>query len=75
MNFMTILTLPAASLSEKLRRLRDWAAQKVARALPVRIRYWVAMIEIGKATMDSPNVPATPLADIIKKLESPKVVA
>lgn len=74
MRFMTIWTLPASTLAERLRRTRDWAAQKVARRLPVRIRYWVSMIEIGKATMDSSNVPATPLSEIIKKLESPKVV-
>lgn len=72
MKFKTIWTLPASTLGEKLRRTRDWAAQKVARALPVRIRYWVTLQEVGRATMDSPNVPATPLGDILKKLDAPK---
>lgn len=72
MKFKTIWTLRAMTFTERLSRTRDWFAQKVGRALPVRIRYWVAMQMVGDATMDSPNVLATQLADIIKKFEAPK---
>lgn len=72
MRLTTIWTLPASTFRERLRRTRDWMAQEVGARLPVRVRYWVAMQEIGRATMDSPNVPATPLAQIIRKLEAPK---
>ena len=75
MRFKTIWSIPAMTCGERIRRTRDWVAQKVARALPVRIRYWVAMQMVGDATMDSPNVPATPLADIIKKFDAPKNLA
>lgn len=72
MRLRTIWTLPACTLTERLRRTRDWAAQEFGARLPVRVRYWVAMQAIGKATMTSPDVPATPLQDIIHNLEAPK---
>lgn len=72
MRFMTIWTLPAASLKEKLSRTRDWVALKIANHLPVRIRYWVTISEIGHASANSANVPATPLDEILKGLRTPK---
>lgn len=72
MHLKTIWTTPAMSLGERLRRTREWFFMGLARRLPVRLRYYVAMNEIGDATMDSPNIPATPLSDIIRKLERPK---
>lgn len=75
MRFLTIWTIPACSLLERLRRTRDWAAMTIGARLPVRIRYWVTVLEIGKATMKSPNVPATPLSDILENLEAPKSVS
>ena len=72
MRFKTIWSLPAMSLGERLRRTRDWAAQKIASSLPVRVRYWVTLQEVGKATMTSPNVPATPLDEVIRNLDAPK---
>lgn len=71
MRFWTILTLPAATVWEKLRRLREWQAQVIAARLPVRVRYWVTLQEIGRATMKSPNVPATPLDEILRNLATP----
>lgn len=68
----TIWTLPTLPLSERLRRTRDWSAQQVAAALPLRVRYWVTLAEIGKATMSSENVPATPLDEILHNLATPK---
>lgn len=75
MRFWTIWTIPACSLLERLQRTRDWAAMAVGARLPVRIRYWVTVLELGKATMKSPNVPATPLSDILRNLEAPKSVS
>lgn len=72
MRLTTIWTLPASTFTERARRTRDWVAQEIGARLPVRVRYWVTMQEIGKATMDGPNVPATPLDQIIRKLDAPK---
>ena len=74
MRFKSIWTLPGYSLSERFIRTRDWAAMEIAAKLPVRIRFWVTMQEIGHATMDSPNVPATPVEEVIRNIRTPKVV-
>jgi len=75
MKFWTIWTMPAMSLAERLRRTRDCAAMGVARHLPLRIRYWVTLQEIGHATMKSKNVPASTVEEILPALRSPKVVS
>jgi len=72
MRFKTIWTIGAMTFAERLRRTRDWAAAKIGYALPVRIKYWVTMQMIGKAVRDSPNIPATSLDDILRKLPAPK---
>lgn len=74
MKFTTIWTMPGMSLGEKFRRTRDWAAMIIASSLPLRIRYWVTIQEVGHAARNSPNVPATPLEEILRELERPKVV-
>lgn len=75
MRFRSIWTAPAMTLRERLIRTRDWAAREIGARLPLRVRYWVTMQEIGRATMDSPNVPATSLDTILRKLDAPKVVS
>ena len=75
MRLRSIWTAPAMRLSERLRRTRDWAACEIGARLPLRVRYWVTLQEIGRATMDSPNVPATTLDTILRKLDAPKVVS
>jgi hypothetical protein len=72
MRFRTIWTLPAMTFRERLRRTRDWAAMKVAAALPLRVRYWTTILEVGHATIHSPNVPATPLDEVLRNLRTPK---
>jgi hypothetical protein len=74
MRFKTIWFMPSFTFTERLIRTRDWAAMKVASALPVRVRFWVTMGEIGHATLESPNVPATKLEDILPNLRTPKVL-
>lgn len=66
--------MPSYPLSERLRRTRDWAAMTVAAHLPLRVKFWCSILQIGKATMDSPNIPATPLDEILRKLPAPKTV-
>lgn len=75
MRFWTIWTMPAMALSERLRRTRDWAALEATNWIPKRVRYWVTLREIGKATTHSENVPATPLEDILQNLDAPKNLA
>lgn len=71
MRFRTIWSMSGMTLAEKLRRTRDWATQETAARLPLRLRFWVTMQEIGRATMDSPNVPATTLDEVLRKLDTP----
>lgn len=75
MRLRTIWSTPGLPLIERLRRTRDWSALQVVAALPLRVRYWTTIVEIGKATMTSENVPATPLNDILHHLDRPKNVS
>lgn len=69
MKLFTILTLPAATTGEKARRLVDWAAQKSVHLIPRRVRYWVTMGAIARATSDyQGNIPAIPLDHILRNL-------
>ena len=43
MRLTTIWTLPAMSFRERLHRTGEWAAIKVAWALPRRVLYWAAV--------------------------------
>lgn len=63
------------TFAEKLRRSRDILASKVAAKLPLRIRYWVTLQEIGYATRNSPEVPASDVSYVLAHLRTPKVVA
>lgn len=69
MRLSTIWTLPAMSTMERLRRTGEWAVIEIARHIPTRVRYWVVIQEIAKATMDSPNVPGTTVDEVLKKLD------
>lgn len=72
MRLSTIWSIPCMSTMERLRRTREWANMALAPRLPRRLRYWVTMLEIAKATRESPNIPGTPLQDILKNLDAPK---
>jgi len=56
------------ALKEKIDRTKDLWAMCVYDILPKRVQYWVAMRAIGKATMTSQNIPATPLDNILTNL-------
>jgi hypothetical protein len=60
------------ALKEKIERTKDWAAMELERLLPKRAAYWVAMVQIGRATMTSQNVPATSLDNVLTNLGNVK---
>lgn len=72
MRLKLIWTIPSMSTMERLRRTREWASWTVAGMLPKRIRYHVTMLEIAKATTKSPDIPATPLDEVLKNLDAPR---
>lgn len=72
MRFRTIWSLRGLPLVERLARTRDWAAMTAAGKLPLRVRYWATILEVGHATAKSPNVPATPLSDVLSNLRTPR---
>lgn len=43
MKLRTIWTTPAMTFRERLHRTSEWAAIKIAWALPKRVLYWAAM--------------------------------
>jgi hypothetical protein len=57
------------STMERLRRTLEWATMETAAKLPQRLRYWVTMQELAKATVDSRNIPVTSLDDILRRLK------
>ena len=72
MRLRTIWSIPSMTMLERLRRTREWGAWAIAGHLPLRLRYYATIGEIAKATIDSPNIPATPLDEILKNLDAPK---
>lgn len=68
MKFTTIWSLPGLPLKERVNRTLDCWSLNIANALPKRLAYWITMSQIGKATMKSKNVPATPLDDVLRNL-------
>lgn len=72
MRFRTIWTLKGLPMRERLIRTREWAAMEFGSRLPLRVRYWVTMQELAKATRDSSDIPGTSLNEILDHLESPK---
>lgn len=60
------------ALREKIERTKDLWAMRMDDILPKRVRYWVAMREIGKATMKSEHVPATTLDNVLRNLGNVK---
>ena len=62
------------TVREKLARTRDWVAQWAVRLVPYRVRYWTFIEMTAKATLDSPNIPATPLDELMGNIELPRGV-
>lgn len=55
-------------LREKIERTKDLWSMNLADILPKRVAYWIAIRQIGKATMTSQNVPATSLDNVLDNL-------
>lgn len=60
------------ALKEKIDRTKDLWSMNVDSILPKRVRYWVALREIAKATTTSQNIPATTLDNILTNLGNVK---
>lgn len=79
MKLTTIWSLPAMSLIERLRRTREALAMSVAARLPVRIRYWVAILAISKVSQlpqfGTKAIGLISADEILQNLDKPKVVA
>lgn len=69
MRLKTIWTIPAMTITERLRRTGDWAAFTTAAHLPKRVRYW-AFIQVGvKAIPESAVVPDQLFMDVLARAE------
>lgn len=53
MRLKTIWTLPAMTLSERVRRTVDWGALKMATKMPIRIRQWALILSINEVAQSS----------------------
>ena len=73
MKLATTWTLPAMTLTERLRRTKEWAAMKVAGMIPARIKYWAAVQQIAAASTVDPNkvVPEMDLEYILRHMPHP----
>lgn len=69
MNLKYIWTMPGMSFRERIERNNEWWLITLAALTPRRIRYYVTLMELGKATIESPDIPATLLSDILQKLD------
>lgn len=72
MRLKTIWTLRGMALKERFRRTGEWAAMEVAIRLPQKIKYWVAVLEIGKVTSKTPGKPVMDITldEILSKLDA-----
>jgi hypothetical protein len=52
----------------RIARIKEWLLIKIAKRLPKEIRYWVVMLEIGKATIDEQDVMATSCDKILENV-------
>ena len=73
MKLATTWTLPAMTLTERLRRTKEWAAMKVAGMIPAHIKYWAAVQQIAAASTVDPNkvVPEMDLEYILRHMPHP----
>ena len=50
MKLTTIWTMKGMSLTEKIRRTKDWLARKVAKKLPDMVKFWACMFAIDQVS-------------------------
>lgn len=68
MKLSTIWTLPAMSLTERLRRTADWAALTIAFHLPKRVKYW-AFIHVSAQAIGDAVVTEQSFNDVLAKAD------
>lgn len=58
-------------LGDRLRWTLEIGTMETASKLPRRLKYWVTVQEIARASMDSKQFPATSIDDVLQKLDTP----
>lgn len=72
MKFWTIWTLPACTLRERVNKTtQEWLPQKIAAALPAKVRYW-AFIQSSVEAID--KMPSTTVVGDVRVLDALKLV-
>ena len=72
MRLRTIWTVPCMTVQERLRRTQNWLAMTIGAKLPLRVRYWVTMQELGKTVVLGPEGLHITLDEVVKRLDTPK---
>jgi len=74
MKLTTIWTLPVMSFGVRLYHTKEWIAQTIAGRLSTRIKFWAAMMVIGKAVADytDGDLSSMSVAELLDKIEKPK---
>jgi hypothetical protein len=70
MKFMTIWTLPAAPLREKVSRTHDWAWRTAAAHLPKRLAYWSYIHQSVRNTEPTEIVPEVPYMTVLSRMDT-----
>jgi hypothetical protein len=67
MRLKTIWTMPAMTMRERWHRTGEWAAMKVAWALPRRVLYWAAVRAacVAEPNLSPSDVTVTQMMDAI----------
>ena len=68
MKITTIWTIPAMSITERLRRTGDAFVQGIAHRLPRRLAYW-SFIDSGVRAIGNDVVPDARYMDLLQRLE------
>ena len=75
MKISTVWSTTNMELKERLVRTRDELCNRIGFFIPLRVRYFVTINMLCKATIFSDNVPATTLEYILEHLEAPKNIS
>jgi hypothetical protein len=75
MKLSAIWSSPTLTTMARIRRTRDLCAMTIARKLPVRVKYYATLQQIGNKTIDTPNKSVSALVeDIIREFPKSKHV-
>jgi len=69
MRFMTIWTMPAMTLREKIARTGEWVMRGVAHRLPRRLAYWSYIDTTVRHLKSDEVVPEVPAMTILGRMD------